>query len=175
MRARACWLYGQFGAFPFSNEDHLRHVLNGIYQNLLHNDLPVRVEAALALNRMLSHDIAIEFLRPGLEHLLKTYLKIMDDIDFDELVKALQELVEVYEEEIAPFAVGLCQKLGEAYLRLISQKGEGDNEDQETCLTADGLMTAIRRVLKSISGKYPELYPQLEMILEQPLLVTLSE
>lgn len=108
---------------------------------------------------MLSHEIAVEFLRPGLEQLLKTYLKIMDDIDFDELVQALQELVEVYNEEIAPYAVGLCQKLSEAYLRLVSQKGEGDQEDQETSLTADGLMTAIRRVLMSISGKYQELYP----------------
>jgi len=69
---------------------------------------------------MLDQEIAVEFLRPGLEHLFKTYLKIMDDIDFDELVKALQELVEVYEEEIAPYAIGLCQKLGDAYIRLIN-------------------------------------------------------
>jgi hypothetical protein len=89
MRARACWLYGQFGKFPFNNEDHLRHVLNAIYENLNHTDLPVRVEAALALNGLLSHQVAVDFLRPGLEVLLKTYLKIMDDIDFDELVEAL--------------------------------------------------------------------------------------
>ena len=42
-------------------------------------------------------------------------------------------------------------------------------------MTADGLMTAIRRVLESISGKYKELYPQLEEILEQPLQLTLTE
>ena len=83
----------------------------------------------------------------------------MDDIDFDELVKALENIVEVYEEEIAPYAVGLCNKLGEAFIRLMNAKGSGDNEDQETCLTADGLMTAIRRVLESISGKYKDLYP----------------
>ena len=53
----------------------------------------------------------------------------------------------VYESEIAPFAISLCTKLGEAYLRLLSVKGQGDDEDQETCLTADGLFTAIRRVL----------------------------
>ena len=51
---------------------------------------------------------AIDFLRPGLEVLLKTYLKIMDDIDFDELVQALQLLVNVYHDEIAPYAVSLC-------------------------------------------------------------------
>ena len=175
MRARACWVYGQFGKFPFNNQDHLRGALNAIYENLHHQDLPVRVEAALALNNLLNHEIAIEFIRPGLESLLKTYLKIMDDIDFDALVHALQNIVDIYGEQIAPFAVGLCNKLGEAFVRLINSKGSGENEDQETSLTADGLMSAIRRVLESISGKYKELYPQLEEILEQPLQLTLTE
>ena len=32
----------------------------------------------------------------------------MDEIDFDDLVNALQEIVEVFEGEIAPYAVALC-------------------------------------------------------------------
>jgi len=42
-------------------------------------------------------------------------------------------------------------------------------------LTAAGLMTAIRRILNSISGKYPDMYPQLEEILEAPILTTLND
>jgi hypothetical protein len=182
MRARACWLYGQLGSLPntfpegnANSQAHLSHVLDGIYQNLTHADLPVRVEAALALNELLEHQAAIDFLRPGLEVLLRTYLKIMDDIDFDELVQALQQLVNVYHDEIAPYAVSLCQKLGEAYLRLIASKGSGDDEDTETSLTAEGLMSAISRVLKSISGQYKELYPQLEELLEKPIEVTFTD
>jgi len=72
-----------------TNQEHLRSALNLIYESLHQKDLPVRVSSALALNELLSHEIAVEFIRPGLESLLKTYLKIMDDIDFDELVKAL--------------------------------------------------------------------------------------
>lgn len=45
---------------------------------------------------------------------------------------------------------------------MISQKGNQDEEDTETALTAEGLMTAIRRILRSISGKYSQLYPQME-------------
>jgi hypothetical protein len=60
-------------------------------------------------------------------------------------------------------------------LRLISSKGTGNDEDQETCLTAVGLMSAIRKVLESISGQYKELYPQLEEILEKPIEVTFTE
>ena len=59
MRARACWVYGQFGNFTFENEDHLRYVLDSLYKNLEHIDLPVRVNAAIALINMLSHDIAV--------------------------------------------------------------------------------------------------------------------
>lgn len=96
---------------------------------------------------MLGHQEAVDFLRPGLEVLLKTYLKIMDDIEYDELVSALKQLVQVYEDEIAPYAVGLCQKLSDAFIRLVHTKGVGEDEDQETCLTSVGVMTAIRRVL----------------------------
>ena len=47
----------------------------------------------------------------------------MDDIDFDALVNALQNIVDIYQNEIAPYAVGLCNKLAEAYVRLIHSKG----------------------------------------------------
>jgi importin-7 len=88
MRARACWVYGKFGDINF-NEGHLTNVLNAVYTNLNSQEIPVKVEAALALDGLLVHQIAIDFLRPGLETVLRTYLKIMDEIDFDELIKAL--------------------------------------------------------------------------------------
>lgn len=36
-------------------------------------------------------------------------------------------------------------------------------------------MTAIRRVLESISGQYKELYPQIEELLERPIEATFTE
>ena len=71
-------------------------------------ELPVRVSAAIAIKGLLVHESAVNFLRPGLESLLRIYLKIMDEIEFDELVLALKTIVESYEAEIAPFAVALC-------------------------------------------------------------------
>lgn len=94
-------------------------VIEQIYGSLHNEHLPIKVEAALAITNLLHHDEAIEFIRPGLEQLLKTFLKIMDDIDFDELVESLQKLVEVYQDEIAPYSISLCLKLSEAYMRLI--------------------------------------------------------
>jgi importin-7 len=129
MRARACWLYGEFGGFPFTDMNHLQSAINSIFENLQKGELPVRVSAAIAIKGLLHHEQAVNFLRPGLEALLRTFLKIMDEIEFDELVLSLKTIVESYEDEIAPFAIGLCQKLSEAYLRMMASKGQGDDED----------------------------------------------
>lgn len=48
-------------------------------------------------------------------------------------------------------------------------------EDSETSLTANGLITAIRRILKSISGLGLDIYPHLEEILEQPIICTFND
>lgn len=127
----------------------------------------------------MSHDFAVEFVRPGLGTVIKIYLKLIDDIDYDELVDSLKIIVEIFSEEIAPYAEELCVRLGESYIRIMeSQKEQGADQlevDTETCLTADGLMTAIRRILQSISGKYAELYPKLEQILHQPIVMALND
>ena len=97
---------------------------------------------------MLDHEVVQNLLRPGLGRILKVFLKIMDDIDFEDLVGALRKIVVVYQDEIAPFAVSLCHKLSEAYVRCMNQKGKDiEDIDNEISLTADGLITAIRRVL----------------------------
>lgn len=141
----------------------------------------MRVNAAVSLIRLLEHEIAVEFVRPGLAQIIKIYLKLIDDIDYDELIESLKRIVEVFEDEIGPYAIDLCSKLGEAYLRLTESQratqggGAELDEDSETSLTADGLITAIRRILKSISGMNLPLYPQLEEILEQPIIATLTD
>jgi hypothetical protein len=39
----------------------------------------------------------------------------MDEVDNEELVAALEEMVEIFSEDIAPFAEGLCVELMKAY------------------------------------------------------------
>jgi len=54
LRARAAWVYAQFNDFPIA-EDHLKFVLDLLFANLSHNDLPVRVYSAIALIKLMSH------------------------------------------------------------------------------------------------------------------------
>lgn len=79
-------------------------MLDSLFSNLSHFELPVRVNAAVALIKLLSHEFAIEFVRPGLGQVIKIYLKLIDDIDYDELIESLKVIVEIFSEEIAPYA-----------------------------------------------------------------------
>lgn len=51
--------------------------------------------------------------------MIKIYLKLIDDIDYDELIESLKVIVEIFSEEIAPYAEELCLRLGESYCRLM--------------------------------------------------------
>jgi hypothetical protein len=56
----------------------------------------------------LYNDIAIEFLKPALKNILEIYLKIMQEIDSEELVSALEEIVKHFKEDIIPYAMDLA-------------------------------------------------------------------
>lgn len=140
-----------------------------IFQHLQHHSIVVRVEAAQAAAALLVHEEAVNLIRPGLENVLKAFLQIMDEIDFEDLVNSLRQIVETFSDEVAPYAKSLCIKLSAAFIKLINNKGDADDELTDEGLTATGLMKAIRKILEAvyyIADKQPQLYPELEEVLE---------
>ncbi len=54
-----------------------------MYTNIQDPDLPVKVNAAVSLIELLFHEFAVELLRSGLGSIIKIYLKLIDEIDYD--------------------------------------------------------------------------------------------
>lgn len=145
---RACWMYGQFGTFKFRNNDHLKQAIQLIYGQLHDPELPVRLTAATSIHKLLHSDEVAELLKPGLKEILTIYLKMMSEIDSEELVAALEEIVSHFKDDIAPFAIELSQQLVNSYQRL--SQVSADDDDGESALAAVGCVTAVRRILDSI-------------------------
>lgn len=62
--------------------------------------------AASTLYKILrNNDSAQSFLRPALKDLLHVYLEIMNEIDSDNLITALERIVGFYKEDMEPFAI----------------------------------------------------------------------
>jgi hypothetical protein len=108
--------------------------------------LPIKVDSAVFISEIADDQPAFcELIKPALEQLIHTFLGIMDEIDLKLLVDALQKIIEVYADSVAPFAVKVVKKLQETYIKLIDENAE--QEDAELTLTSFGCLQAINKVL----------------------------
>jgi len=100
-------MYGEFCThLKFKDNNHMKEVVAGTYE-CLHKDpaLPVRLTAAISMKQLLSNDDACNMLKPHLKEILEAYLKLMQEIESEELVNALEEIVSIYNEDIGPYAL----------------------------------------------------------------------
>jgi hypothetical protein len=155
MRLRACYVYGVYGDLKFKNPEHLKQVVEGIYNNMAENQpLPVKFHASCALEKILSRNMeAQNLIKPGLSLLLKCYLQLMNELDNEELVSSFENIMTVFQDDISPFAADICEHLKQQYIRLIGQ--DGDDDDGESILAAVASFTSIRRILDAISEDKP--------------------
>ena len=83
--------------------------------NSLLNDKepPVKVEAAIALQMMLSSkgDLAKKYLEPQIREITLELLKIIRETENDDLTTVMQKIVSTYTEQLVPLAVDICQHL----------------------------------------------------------------
>lgn len=104
--------------------------------------------AASALRSILQIDEAMVLIKPGLEQLLKCYLGLMSELDNEELVESFEDIMQIFEKDIGPFASHICQHLREQYIRLIGQ--DANEDDGESILAAVASFQSIRRIIDAI-------------------------
>ena len=139
LRSRACWIYGKFSSFKFVDSEHVKHAVDAIYQCLFSEYLPVKFQAANSLSEMLNSDIAVDFLKPALKNTLEAYLKILEEIDSEELINSLEVIMGKYADDIGPYAVQLTQQLTNKYHALVTEdNGDDDDAEEERALAATG-------------------------------------
>ena len=155
LRARACWAYGQFSSFPFTNIEHQKQVLEKICGLILDPDLPVKYEAALALPKILSWEISKSRVKGEISNVLKIYLDLINEIDSEEIIEALEDIVTSYSDEVLPFAIELTIQLSSAFNKLATK--ENVNEDDDSAMAAVSVLNTINKIIETVSDKSEEL------------------
>ncbi|KAG1469127.1 hypothetical protein G6F56_003440 [Rhizopus delemar] len=138
LRARACELVRYFNDLEFSNEQNLSHIYLQVLDCLRDEELPVQVQAALALQHMIRNEsgayyytihliyiypssLVKEATVPHFSFVIQTIISLMNQVDMDMLVTALEEFVETFSEQLPPFSVELCKQLSDTYLHLLEE------------------------------------------------------
>lgn len=158
MRSRACWLAQRLASMKHLGRDNLLECLKLTLRALQDKDLPVKIEAASALQYLIGVDGAANIILPLLPEILNQYFIIMAEIGNDLVVQALETLIDKFADNIGPHAVILAQKLCECFL---GYAAEG-YEDDDAALAAGQCIEAISTVLQSARNT-PRLYASMEV------------
>lgn len=125
---------------------------------------------------------------PNLPLIMQEFLNLTNEIDIDTLSSVMGEFVEVFAEQLTPFAVQLCSQLRDTFLRIMEELAqtlhnntdEDDNFDGDVDEASDKTMAAMG-VLKTIGTlilsleSTPDILQQLENALLPVITYTLEK
>ena len=167
LRSRACWVYSRFVFIQYTIPTHQDSVLTHMCKLMLDSELPVRIEAAVGLPKLLSWDLACAKITPEIQNVLAVYLELMTQIDSEDLVEALEDVVAVFAVEIVPFALDLSKRLIAAFLAMI-----GKEVVEQSVMAATTTLSTLGKIIDTLDDRPQdlvtisyELQPVFELIL----------
>lgn len=161
LRAKAAWVAGQYAHVNFSDPNNFRNALRSVVAGMRDPELPVRVDSVFALRSFVEACKDLDEIRPILPQLLDEFFKLMNEVENEDLVFTLETIVDKFGEEMAPYALGLCQNLAAAFWKCLNTAEADDEGDDPGALAAVGCLRAISTILESVSS-LPHLFVQIE-------------
>lgn len=123
---------------------------------------------------------------PHLLFIMQECLDLTNEIDNDILSGVMGEFVEVFAEQLTPFAVQLCTQLRDTFLRIMEEWSllcqsanddndlEGETDSSDKTLAAMGVLKTIGTLIMSLEST-PEILQQLEETLLPVITYTLEK
>ena len=183
LRARACDTLEKFEQLEFKDPDNLVLAYRSILVKMADEELPVRVEAALALQPLIRHEVIRSSMQSNIPQIMQQLLKLANEVDVDALANVMEDFVEVFATELTPFAVALTEQLRDTYLRIIREvieRGEANEEDEgvgildDKSVTALGVLQTIGTLILTLEST-PEVLLHLEELLMPLVRITLEK
>lgn len=183
LRARACDTLEKFEQLEFKDSNNLLIVYRNILESMADPALPVRVEAALALQPLIRHEIIRTQMQQNIPQIMQQLLKLANEVDVDALANVMEDFVEEFAAELTPFAIALSEQLRDTYLRIVRElvERQSTKEDDETygdflddkSITALGVLQTIGTLILTLEAT-PDVLMHLETILMPVIQVTLE-
>lgn len=193
MRARACEMVNSFADIDFQDQSTVQALYSHVLTSLGDQHLPVRAEAALALQPLIQIEDVRVALAENITAIMQQLLQLSDEIELDAISAVMENFVDSFSEQLAPFAVQLATQLRDQFMRIATELCEKKNpdpdsdegfdfyQDEDKTLAAEGILnTIITLVLamdnsaESIIAIEEVLMPVYKLVLEQGLVEFLS-
>ncbi|KAG7750960.1 hypothetical protein KL912_000093 [Ogataea haglerorum] len=128
LRARTCDVSAKFDSLKFQDENNLTVLFNGVLSCFKEdNNLPVQLEAALAIQAFISFEQFKDALGSIIVETMEKLLELSNKVDIDAISAVIQECVECYSAQLQPFGANLMARLSEQLLRLLTEINDLSN------------------------------------------------
>ncbi|XP_026643708.1 importin-8 isoform X3 [Microtus ochrogaster] len=163
LRARSCWVLHAFSSLKFHNELNLRNAVELAKKSLIEDEeMPVKVEAALALQSLISNQTqAKEHMKPYVRPIMQELLHIVRETENDDVTNVIQKMICEYSHEVTSIAVDTTQHLAEIFGKVL-QSDEYEEVEDKTVM-AMGILHTIDTILTVVED-HQEITQQLENI-----------
>jgi len=164
LRARSCWVLHCFSDIKVKDPQNLAKIMQMTANALLTDpDLPVKVEAAVALQMFLmSQPDSNQFIESQIKNITLELLKIIRETENEDLTNVLQKIVCSFTDQVSPIAVEICQHLATTFRQVL----EADDSNDDRAIMAMGLLNTMETLL-SVMEEKPEVIAQLHPIVLQ--------
>lgn len=186
LRARACETMEKFEQLDFKDQNNLMVIYQNIIESMADPELPVRVMASLALQPLIRHDPIRLAMQSNIPQIMHQLLQLMNEVDVDALSNVMEDFVEVFAEQLTPFAVALSTNLRDTYLRIIkeildrnearaNELGDAAYSDylDDKSIAALGVLQTIGTLILTLEAT-PDVLLLLESILMPVITITLE-
>uniref|UniRef100_A0A8D3BZE0 Importin 7 n=1 Tax=Scophthalmus maximus TaxID=52904 RepID=A0A8D3BZE0_SCOMX len=173
--SQACWVLHYFCEVKFKSDQNLQTALELTRLCLINdNEMPVKVEAAIALQVLISNqEKAKEYITPFIRPVMQALLHIVRETENDDLTNVIQKMICEYSEEVTPIAVEMTQHLAMTFNQVI-QTGPDEEGGDDKAVTAMGILNTIDTLL-SVVEDHKEITQQLEGICLQVIGTVLQQ
>ncbi|SCV67913.1 BQ2448_5524 [Microbotryum intermedium] len=184
LRYRVCEVVEKYESFDMKWETrtNLDAILHALMNCITDPELPVRIQAAIALPELIRYEDVRAEMIPNVGRIIQELLKLSNEVDLDALTNTTRSIVGEFQVEVMPFAVELTQSLTGSYTRLIHESLEQrarQNPDDESLLYGDektlvqmNLLKTIEQLTISLEGT--PMLDQIEAIVAPALQITIE-
>jgi len=152
LRYRASHVMQSFAAMPFTNPANLTATIEATLQALQDKELPVRVQASIALKHLVEEQqMATQALAPHIKEIVGVLLRVLHESESDDIPYVLDQLMERFPQELTPFALELSQQLVQQFMKML------DYDEQDIYahrpIVASSTMESLKNVIGIVADK----------------------
>lgn len=171
VKERGAFIIKVYSILKYQDFNTLKVIAEVLCKMLMDQDLSVRVITSVTLPSLMKHKEVTQFLGAYVKNLLEEYLKLMNQIDMEELLVGLESIINHFGDNVAEYAVDLTKELTKQFNRLIHINVDDDNG--ESHLAAEGVIKAMNRIVNVCSNK-ENIIKEVEIIIKPVIEFSLS-